>query len=239
VTNLDVQAEPLKKEAASLGTVIETRPITNLPLDGRNFYELSLLVPGAVPPAPGSAGSVRGDFSFSVNGAREDANNFLLDGVYNLDPKLNTFGVRPSVDAIREFEMLTSTYDASFGRNPGAQINVVLNSGTNDVHGSLFEFHRNAALDARNFFAPAGEAKPKYIRNQFGGAIGGPIVRTRTFFFADYEGTRSRAEIAGNPTSELSTLASCVTDVATRLIATRVSFTRFGVSTSVNAPMPF
>ncbi|HEX5832449.1 MAG TPA: TonB-dependent receptor, partial [Pyrinomonadaceae bacterium] len=182
----------LKRDTASLGTVVENRQITGLPLDGRNFYELSLLVPGAAPPAPGSAGSVRGDFAFSVNGAREDANNFLLDGVYNIDPKLNTFGVRPSVEAIREFEMLTSTYDASFGRNPGAQINVILNSGSNDFHGSLFEFHRNAALDARNFFAPASEPKPKYIRNQFGGAIGGPIVRDRTFFFADYEGTHSR-----------------------------------------------
>ena len=195
----------LKKDSASLGTVIENRQITGLPLDGRNFYELSLLVPGAVPPAQGSAGSVRGDFAFSVNGAREDANNFLLDGVYNIDPKLNTFGVRPSVDAIREFEMLTSTYDASFGRNPGAQVNVILNSGTNDFHGSLFEFHRNAALDARNFFAPAGEPKPKYLRNQFGGALGGPIVRDRTFFFADYEGTRSRegvTRLTNVPTAE-------------------------------------
>ena len=189
------EAPTLKKDSASLSTVIENRQITGLPLDGRNFYELSLLVPGAVPPAQGSAGSARGDFAFSVNGAREDANNFLLDGVYNVDPKLNTFGVRPSVDAIREFEMLTSTYDASFGRNPGAQVNVILNSGSNDFHGSLFEFHRNAALDARNFFAPASEPKPKYIRNQFGGALGGPIRRDRTFFFVDYEGTRSREGI--------------------------------------------
>ena len=186
---------PLKRDSASLGSVIENSQITGLPLDGRNFYELSLLVPGAVPPAQGSAGSVRGDFAFSVNGAREDANNFLLDGVYNLDPKLNTFGVRPSIDAIREFEMLSSTYDASFGRNPGAQVNVILNSGSNDFHGTLFEFHRNAALDARNFFAPDTEPKPKYIRNQFGGALGGPINRDRTFFFFDYEGTRSREGI--------------------------------------------
>jgi hypothetical protein len=182
----------LKKDSSSIGTVIENRQVSGLPLDGRNFYELTLLVPGAAPAAPGSAGSARGDFAFNVNGAREDSNNFLLDGVYNLDPKLNTFGVRPPVDAIREFEMLTSSYDASFGRNPGAQVNVVLKSGTNELHGSLFEFHRNGALDARNFFAPATEPKPKYLRNQFGGSIGGPIRRDSTFIFGDYEGTRSR-----------------------------------------------
>ena len=193
---IDSVYEPMvKKDSASLGTVIENRQVVGLPLDGRNFYELSLLVPGAVPPAQGSAGSVRGDFAFSVNGAREDGNNFLLDGVYNVDPKLNTFGVRPPVDAIGEFEMLTSSYDAAFGRNPGAQVNVVLKSGGNDFHGSLFEFHRNAALDARNFFAPAGEPKPKYIRNQFGGSLGGPLKRDRTFFFGDYEATRAREGI--------------------------------------------
>ncbi|HET6852581.1 MAG TPA: TonB-dependent receptor [Pyrinomonadaceae bacterium] len=218
----------LKKDSPSLGTVIENRQVTGLPLDGRNFYELSLLVPGAVPPAQGSAGSVRGDFAFSVNGAREDANNFLLDGVYNVDPKLNTFGVRPSVDAIREFEMLTSTYDASFGRNPGAQVNVILKSGSNDFHGSLFEFHRNAALDARNFFAPASEPKPKYIRNQFGGAVGGPISRDRTFFFADYEGTRSREGITR------------VTNVPTALErAGNFSQSLFGVPTNPFTGQPF
>jgi hypothetical protein len=182
----------LKKDSASLGTVIDNRKVEGLPLDGRNFFELSLLVPGAVPAAQGSAGSARGDFAFSVNGAREDSNNFLLDGVYNVDPKLNTFGVRPPVDAIREFEMLTSTYDAAFGRSAGAQVNVVLKSGTNEFHGSLYEFHRNGALDARNYFAPTDEPAPKYIRNQFGFALGGPIRRDRTFFFTDYEGTRSR-----------------------------------------------
>ncbi|MGI9165922.1 MAG: carboxypeptidase regulatory-like domain-containing protein [Pyrinomonadaceae bacterium] len=186
-------SEPLlKQDSPSLGTVLENRQVEGLPLDGRNFYELSLLVPGAVPPAQGSAGSVRGDFAFSVNGSREDSNNFLLDGVYNVDPKLNTFAVRPPVDAIREFEIATSTYDAAFGRNPGAQVNVVLKSGTNQFHGSLYEFHRNAALDARNFFAPANETAPKYIRNQFGFSFGGPIRKDRTFFFADYEGTRAR-----------------------------------------------
>ncbi len=138
---------------------------------------------------------MRGDFAFSVNGAREDSNNFLLDGVYNVDPKLNTFAVRPPVDAIREFEIASSTYDAAFGRNPGAQVNVVLKSGTNDFHGALYEFHRNAKFDARNFFAPADQPAPKYIRNQFGFALGGPIQKDQTFFFADYEGTRAREGI--------------------------------------------
>jgi Carboxypeptidase regulatory-like domain len=192
VVNVTDALPPLQKDSAATGTVIENRQVTGLPLDGRNFYELSLLVPGAVPAAQGSAGSVRGDFAFSVNGAREDSNNFLLDGVYNVDPKLNTFGVRPSVDAIREFEMLTSTYDASFGRNPGAQVNVVLKTGSNRFHGSAFEFFRNGALDARNFFAPSDQPAPQYQRNQFGFSLGGPIARDSTFFFVDYEGTRAR-----------------------------------------------
>src|SRR4030095_15535176 len=169
--------------------------ITSLPLDGRNFLELGLLVPGAAPAAQGSASSVRGDFSFSVNGAREDSNSFLLDGVYNFDPKLNSVGVNPPVDAIREFELLTSTYDASFGRNGGGQVNVVLKSGSNSIHGAAYEFFRNGALDARNFFAPADGGSPKYLRNQFGFAVGGPVRRNSTFFFADYEGSRIREGI--------------------------------------------
>ncbi|HXI43657.1 MAG TPA: carboxypeptidase-like regulatory domain-containing protein, partial [Bryobacteraceae bacterium] len=185
----------VKTDSAALGAVIENRNIAGLPLDGRNFYELALLVPGAAPAAPGSAGSVRGDIALNINGAREDANNFLLDGMYNGDPKLNTFGVTPPVDAIQEFEVLTSVYDASFGRNAGGQVNVVMKSGTNTVHGSAYEFFRNGAMDARNFFAPAGESKPQYQRNQFGASLGGPLRKNRTFFFADYEGRRVREGI--------------------------------------------
>jgi Carboxypeptidase regulatory-like domain/TonB dependent receptor len=185
----------LRKDSSVVGTVIENRYITGLPLDGRNFLELSLLVPGAAPSAQGSASSVRGDFAFNVNGAREDSNSFLLDGVYNFDPKLNSVGVNPPVDAIREFEVLTSTYDASFGRNAGAQVNVVLKSGSNSLHGAGYEFFRNGALDARNFFAPIDQQAPKYQRNQFGFALGGAVVKNRTFFFVDYEGSRVREGI--------------------------------------------
>jgi hypothetical protein len=185
----------LKQSSPAHGVVIENRQITGLPLDGRNFLELSLLVPGTVPAAQGSAGSVRGDFTFSINGTREDANSFLLDGVYNIDPKLNTAGVKPPVDAIREFEVASSTYDAAFGRSAGAQVNVVLKSGSNGFHGTVYEFLRNKSLDARNFFAPPSEPAPQYQRNQFGFSLGGPLVKDRTFFFTDYEGTRLREGI--------------------------------------------
>ena len=185
----------LRTESATLGSVIDNRQITGLPLDGRNFFELSLLLPGVVPAAPGSAGSTRGDFAININGAREDSNNFVLDGVFNGDPKLNGIGVTPPVDAVREFEVATSTADALFGRNAGGQMNVVLKSGANQIHGTAYEFFRNRATDARNFFAPVTEKSPQYERNQFGASLGGPLVRNRTFVFADYEGRRVREGI--------------------------------------------
>ena len=181
---------PIDRESMALATVVSNSQIVQLPLDGRNFLELTLLAPGAVPAAQGSAGSVRGDFTFSVNGARENANGFLLDGAYNVDPKLNTSAVRPPVDAIREFRIQTGTYDASFGRHAGGQVNVVTKSGTNRLSGTVYEFFRTKGLNARNAFAPRAEPAPAYERNQFGLSIGGPLVRDRTFFFADYEGTR-------------------------------------------------
>jgi hypothetical protein len=192
---VDVTAAPslLREDSSALGGVIENRMVVGLPLDGRNFYELSLLLPGVVPPAQGSAGSVRGAFTINVNGAREDANNFLLDGAYNGDPKLNGVSVTSPVDAIREFEVATSTYDTSFGRNAGGQINVVTRSGGNQLHGTVYEFFRNGAMDDKNYFAPSDQPAPKYQRNQFGGVLGGPIRKNRTFFFMDYEGTRLAA----------------------------------------------
>jgi hypothetical protein len=185
----------LKQENAALGAVVDNRQITGLPLDRRDFLELSLLVPGAAPSPQGSANTARGEFAFSINGSREDANNILLDGVYNIDPKLNSIAVRPSVDAIREFEVSASSYDAQFGRSAGAQLNIVSKSGTNGLHGSAYEFLRNRSLDARNFFAPPNEPAPQYQRNQFGFSLGGPVVKDRTFFFTDYEGLRLREGI--------------------------------------------
>ncbi|MEO7275675.1 MAG: TonB-dependent receptor [Vicinamibacterales bacterium] len=178
------------RDSAGFGTLIDPRQVSGLPLDGRNFLELALLAPGTAPAPQGSASSVRGDFAFSVNGGREDANTYLLDGVYNVDPKLGTSGVRPPVDAIYEFGVETSTYDASFGRNGAGQINVITKSGANRFSGSGYEFFRNDALANRNAFASTSEPAPDYNRNQFGGSIGGPLAENRLFFFADYESTR-------------------------------------------------
>ncbi|MBZ5496295.1 MAG: carboxypeptidase-like regulatory domain-containing protein [Acidobacteriia bacterium] len=185
-----VRQDLVKTDAMDVGVVIANRQIVNLPLDGRNFLQLSLLLPGTAPAAQGSPGSVRGEFAVNANGAREDSNNFILDGVFNNDPKLNTVAINPPADAIREFEILSSTYDATFGRSGGAQVNVALKSGTNEFHGTAYEFFRNAALDARNFFALAESDAPRYQRNQFGFSLGGPVRKNRTFFFADYEGRR-------------------------------------------------
>lgn len=206
-TVVDVAATPvlLRTETSAIGGVIDNRTITGIPLDGRNFYELSLLLPGVSPPAQGSAGSVRGAFAIEVNGAREDANNFLLDGAYNGDPKLNGVGVTPPVDAIREFEVAASTYDATFGRNAGGQVSVVTQSGTNQVHGTAYEFFSNAALNARNFFDPADQPDPRYQRNQFGATIGAPIKKNRTFFFGDFQITRLAAgqtQVTNVPTAQ-------------------------------------
>ena len=187
-----VSAERLRSARA---TLVEGQQITGLPLDGRQVLELSLLAPGTQPAAPGSAGSVRGDFALNVNGGREDSNSFLLDGVLNVDPKLNSLGVALPADAVQEFEIVTSTPDASFGRNAAGQVNLIAKAGGNRFGGSAYEFFRNQALNANNFFAPTNEPAPEYRRHQFGASAGGPIVRNRAFFFADYEGTRTREGI--------------------------------------------
>lgn len=186
------QFVPIDRDSSAMTTLLDGRRVSSLPLDGRNFLELALLAPGAAPAPEGSASSIRGDFAFSVNGAREDFNGFLLDGIYNIDPKLGTPGVRPAVDAIREFEVLSSTYDAAFGRNAGGQVNVVTKSGSNRFDGSAYEFFRPGAMASRNHFAPGDAPDPDYSRHQFGGSVGGPIKRDRTFFFTDYERTRLR-----------------------------------------------
>ncbi len=183
---------------SGIGQVVPRALIAALPLNERNYINFTLLVPGAHTPVAGSQSSTMSPGSISVSGAREQANGFLLDGIDNTSLYINRTTVLPSIDAIEEFKVQSSTYSAEYGRNGGAQIDVALKSGGNTLHGNAFEYFRNRQLDARNYFdlpgcsgnsAPGACAPiPGYQRNQFGGTFGGPIQRNRTFYFASYEG---------------------------------------------------
>jgi hypothetical protein len=193
-------ATPLvQTQSSDLSGTINERQITNLPLNGRNFVQLTRTLPGVQRGIPGAnidgAGSLawRASASFSANGMRTRDNNFMLDGVDNNETWLNSVVIFPSVDALEEFKVQSSTYSAEFGRSSGGVVNIQIKSGQNDFHGSAFEFLRNDALDANNFFNNKnGRAKPPYRQNQFGGTFGGRIRRDKMFFFGDYQGGRIR-----------------------------------------------
>ena len=178
--------------SASLGSQISRERLRDLPLNQREFLQLALLAGGAHPAAPGSELERQNDSGLHLNGAREASNNFLLDGVDNNDLYINRLVVSPPLDSVQELRLHSSTYQAEFGRSGGGQVNVVSRAGTNQLHGSFYEYLRNDAFDARNFFDPAGQPTPKFQRNQFGASIGGPVRRERVFFFGGYEGTRIR-----------------------------------------------
>ena len=191
----------LTTQEATTGGVIENRMVEQLPLSGRNWDDLISLVPGVqvdryTEEGGGTANGRTG--GANVHGVRSLQNNFVLDGVDNNSisenvQELTTQVARPSVDSIQEFKVSTNPYSAENGRSPGALVSVVTKSGTNAFHGTLYEFHRNRVFDANNFFNNrAGARKPQNIQNQFGGNIGGPVVRNQAFFFFNYEGTRIR-----------------------------------------------
>ncbi|MEX2262407.1 MAG: carboxypeptidase regulatory-like domain-containing protein [Bryobacteraceae bacterium] len=172
---------------ATIREVVDEKRITELPLNGRNPLQLVLLVPGAVS-APGASNLNRND-GISVNGGRGTTTNYMLDGGDNNDPQQNVGAVTPNPDALEEFSVLTNNFSAEYGRNSGAVVNAVTKSGTNEFHGALWEFLRNDRLDSRSFF---GITKNKLRRNQFGGAVGGPVIKNKAFFFGSYEGVRQR-----------------------------------------------
>jgi hypothetical protein len=191
-----VGATPLLETlTSSRGSVIDQKKIVELPLNGRDYNQLALLSPGVLPGTPRLA-SVNFKGVLNVNGNRTFNNVFLLDGVDNISYSNSFRGenvqlVQPSIEALQEFKIQTNAYSAEFGRSSGAVVNAVIKSGTNSVRGSVYEFLRDDALDANNFFSNAlGAPKPKRERNQFGAAVGGPLVRNKTFWFGDYEGLR-------------------------------------------------
>jgi hypothetical protein len=210
VVTVQGTAAQLDLTSASLGTVIQTKQVNDLPLDGRNFTALLSLTPGVVPIMVGqSAGMQNGggfgaavaigsDYSFpAINGQTNRSDFFLMDGLYDYGALESTYAVAPIIDAIQEFKVVSHTDDAEFGSVLGGVVNVVTKTGTNSLHGAAWEYLRNTVFDARNYFLPLTETKPAYHQNQFGGSVGGPVLipklyngRNKTFFFGAYQGFR-------------------------------------------------
>jgi hypothetical protein len=199
--DVDIQAESplLQTSSSDLSTTVEGRQIETMPLNGRNFVTLTRTIPGVLRGIPGAnidgAGGLawRGSASFSANGQRPRDNNFLLDGVDNNETWLQSVVIFPSVDALDEFKLQTSTYAAEFGKSLGGVVNLQIKSGSNQLRGGAFGFLRDDAFDANNFFNNrAGIEKPPFRQGQYGATLGGPIVKDRTFFFASYQGLRIR-----------------------------------------------
>jgi hypothetical protein len=199
VVEVKVQALLLNAETASQGTVVGQEKVASLPLNGRQFLQLALLVPGAnmggraVQQNQNRQGMAGG---ISVSGGRTNNTAFMLDGAINIDPDYSALSYEPSVDSIAEFQVQTGIFPAQYGRASGGQVNVATKSGGNVVHGSAFEFLRNNYLDARPFNLPTPKL-PEFRRNQFGATAGGPLVRSKLFFFFSYEGLRLRQAGAG------------------------------------------
>jgi hypothetical protein len=215
-------ASMLETQTSSRGLVIDERKILDLPLNGRDYNQLALLSPGVLPGTPRLA-SVNFKGVLNVNGNRTFNNVFLLDGVDNISYSNSFRGenvqlVQPSIEALQEFKIQTNAYSAEFGRSSGAVVNATIKSGTNQIRGSVYEFLRDDALDANNYFSKLlGAPKPKRKRNQFGGAAGGPLVRNRTFWFADYERLRDeegipRTRLVPTPAEKAGVFASPVND---------------------------
>jgi outer membrane receptor protein involved in Fe transport len=185
-------AELVQSTISSLGQTVMEREILDLPLDGRNFSQLGLLQPGVVPLTPGLAeagGPARQGQAYAVDGQRPESNNFLIDGADNVNAVDAGFVLKPPIDSIAEFRILTHNANAEFGRSTGSTTNIITRSGTNQFHGALWEFLRNDAMDATDYFT---HEVRQLKQNQFGGTFGGPIVKDKTFFFGYYEGFRNR-----------------------------------------------
>ena len=189
------EAPLVNTSTSSVGGVVDEKQITQMPLNGRDFSQLPLVQPGVTAFRNGEQTVSKGyGTRISMGGSRPDQTAWLLDGtnihgISNFGTPGSAAGLMLGVDAVREFQVLTSNYGAELGGTSGGVVNMVSKSGTNSFHGTLFEFLRNSALDARNFF---DRTKPPFKRNQFGGSLGGPILKDKTFFFGSYEGLRQR-----------------------------------------------
>ena len=188
--NVTGEAAPLQTDRAEVARNFTTQSVTDLPLANRSFQALAGLVAGVTPPTVDFTQSEdpQGTTFFRANGQGNSANNTLVDGVDNTNPTLGLTIYIPTAEVVQEVHVSTSNYNAEFGRAGGAVVNAATRGGTNELHGALYEFHRSTDLRARDFFNTVGRPKPAYIRNQFGAAGGGPIIKNKTFFFGAYQG---------------------------------------------------
>ena len=189
---VNANAALVQSTVSSLGETVMEQEILDLPLDGRNFSQLGLLQPGVVPLTPGlleAGGPARQNQGYAVDGQRPESNNFMIDGADNVSSVDGGFVVKPPIDAIAEFKILSHNANAEFGRNTGSTTNIVTRSGSNSYHGAAWEFLRNNAMDSSDYFT---QSVQPLKQNQFGATFGGPILKDKTFFFGYYEGFRNR-----------------------------------------------
>ena len=202
VVKVESTTPAIESQTMTVGQVIDQRTVQQIPLNGRHFLDLTALVPGSVtPPVTGSltaASRGLGANSFDTSGSREDANNFQINGINLNDLSQNQITFQPSINTTSEFKISNSTYSAEYGHSSGSIVNVATRSGANDFHGEGFDYLRNNYFDARNYFNRSPGRMDSLIRNNFGGAVSGPIWKDRTFFFLSYEGLRQSQEILFN-----------------------------------------
>lgn len=198
------ETQLIQRDDSALGQVVEERKIVTLPLNGRNFSQLAYIVPGAFAPRPNSSLGNRG--GFAVAGLHESYNQFLLDGINNNGAGTMEINARINLDAVGEFKVQTGVYQAQYGRYAGSQVDVVTKSGTNNFHGTAFAFTRNDNLDTRNPFETTiakGAPLPEFKRHQYGGTLGGPVVKDKLFFFAGFQGQRQSRFATSTPSVPL------------------------------------
>src|SRR5215470_5064641 len=236
------QAPLLQTDTATVSSLVSEKAVQDLPVSGRNVARLVQLVPGAFEGLQNSLSTGnrpddrRQTSAVSINGAMDNQNNQLIDGIDNNERAIGTVGVKPSIDAIAEVKVQTSMYTAETGRTAGGVVNIITKSGANDFHGSAFEFNRSDTFDARNYFASILD-KPVLRQHQYGGSLGGPVFKNRTFFFADYEGfsvTQGVTTVVTVPTAKMragdfSEQAASIFDPAT---TPRAAFTGNVIPTS-------
>jgi carboxypeptidase family protein/TonB-dependent receptor-like protein len=218
--SVTAEAPVVDTTTVSVGTVVNQRTVQEIPLNGRHFVDLGLLIPGSVtPPQNGFLTAPlrgQGSFAFNTAGNREDTVNFMINGVNLNDMVQNQITFQPSINTVQEFKVDNSTFSAQYGRNSGAIVNIATRSGTNQFSGEAFEFYRNDRFDSRNVFNTPPARKSPFNRNQFGAALGGPIARNRTFFFLTYEGLRQRQGIDINSGVLTAAERAAVTDPISR-----------------------